>query len=66
MRSNGSTDKAPIRIALSGTLPIPVISSRSASGVAVTVEFYRSRDTDVVTQCSQHARSTPRDVESTF
>jgi len=57
MRINGSSDLAPIRLALRGTLPQPVISSRSSTWTACTVEFYRSRDVDVVTQCSHHTIS---------
>jgi AraC family transcriptional regulator len=57
MRINGSTDLSPIRLALRGTLPQPVISSRSSNWTAFTVEFYRSRNVDVVTQCSHHTIS---------
>jgi AraC family transcriptional regulator len=57
MRVNGSSDSAPIRIALQGTLPLPVLSNRPASGLAVTVELYRARHIDVVTQSSQHTVS---------
>ena len=48
---------SPIRLALRGTLPQPVISSRSSNWTAFTVEFYRSRNVDVVTQCSYHTIS---------
>ena len=48
---------SPVRLALRGTLPQPVISRRSSNWTAFTVEFYRSRDVDVVTQCSYHTIS---------
>jgi AraC family transcriptional regulator len=51
MRINGSSDMSPVRLALRGTLPQPVVSIR---WTAFAVEFYRSRDVDVVTQCSYH------------
>ncbi|HEY4137911.1 MAG TPA: hypothetical protein VGN65_05630, partial [Casimicrobiaceae bacterium] len=57
MRINGSSDMSPVRLALRGTLPQPVISSRSSNWTAFTVEFYRSRNIDVVTQCSYHTIS---------
>jgi AraC family transcriptional regulator len=57
MRINASSDMSPIRLALHGTLPQPVISSRSSNWTAFTVEFYRARNIDVVTQCSHHTIS---------
>ncbi len=57
MRINGSSDMSPVRLALHGTLPQPVISSRSSNWTALTVEFYRARNIDVVTQCSHHTIS---------
>ena len=57
MRINGSSDMSPVRLALHGTLPQPVISSRSSNWTAFTVEFYRARNIDVVTQCSYHTIS---------
>src|SRR6266576_3340143 len=57
MRINGSSDMSPVRLALHGTLPQPVISSRSSNWTAFTVEFYRTRNIDVVTQCSHHTIS---------
>ena len=57
MRINGSSDMSPVRLALRGTLPQPVISSRMSNWTAFTVEFYRSRNVDVVTQCSHHTIS---------
>ena len=57
MRINGSSDLSPVRLALHGTLPQPVISSRSSNWTAFTVEFYRARKIDVVTQCSYHTIS---------
>jgi len=57
MRINGSSDTSPMRLALRGTLPQPVISSRTSNWTAFTVEFYRSRTVDVVTQCSYHTIS---------
>jgi AraC family transcriptional regulator len=57
MRINGSADLSPIRLALRGTLPQPVISSRSSNWTAFTVEFYRSGNIDVVTQCAYHTIS---------
>ena len=57
MRINGSSDISPVRLALHGTLPQPVISSRSSNWTAFTVEFYRARNIDVVTQCSYHTIS---------
>ena len=47
MRINGSSDMSPVRLALRGTLPQPVISRRLSNWTAFTVEFYRSRDVDV-------------------
>ncbi|HEY3179582.1 MAG TPA: AraC family transcriptional regulator [Casimicrobiaceae bacterium] len=57
MRINGSSDTSPVRLALHGTLPQPVISSRSSNWAAFTVEFYRARSIDVVSQCSYHTIS---------
>ena len=57
MRFNGSAEISPIRLALRGTLPQPVISSRTSNWTAFTVEFYRARGVDVVTQCSYHTIS---------
>ena len=57
MRINGSSYNSPMRLALRGTLPQPVISSHSSNWTAFTVEFYRSRNVDVVTQCSHHTIS---------
>ena len=57
MRINGSSEVLPVRLALRGTLPQPVISSRSSNWTAFTVEFYRARNIDVVTQCSYHTIS---------
>ena len=54
MRINGSSEMSPVRLALHGTLPQPVISSRSSNWTAFTIEFYRARNIDVVTQCSYH------------
>ena len=48
---------SPVRLALHGTLPQPVISSRSSNWTAFTVEFYRARNIDVVAQCSHHTIS---------
>ena len=49
MRVNGSHEMSPFRLALRGTLPQPVITSRSSNWTAFTVEFYRARNIDVVT-----------------
>src|SRR5437016_4622799 len=57
MRINGSPELPPIRLALRGTLPQPVISSRSSNWAAFAVEFYRSGNVDVVTQCAYHTIS---------
>jgi AraC family transcriptional regulator len=57
MRINGSSEMSPVRLALHGTLPQPVISSRSSNWTAFTIEFYRARNIDVVTQCSYHTIS---------
>src|SRR5439155_25262981 len=62
MRINGSSDLSPVRLALHGTLPQPVISSRSSNGTVFTVEFYRARKIDVVTQCSYHTISVITDA----
>ena len=57
MRINGTSDRLPVRLALHGTLPQPVISSRSSNWTAFTVEFYRARNVDVVAQSSYHTIS---------
>ena len=43
-----------MRLALHGTLPHPLISSKSSNWTAFTVEFYRAHNIDVVAQCSYH------------
>jgi AraC family transcriptional regulator len=57
MRVNGSSNIETIRLALRGTLPQPVVSSRPSNWTAFTVEFYRVRNIDIVTQCSYHTIS---------
>jgi AraC family transcriptional regulator len=50
-------ERLPFRLALRGTLPQPLFSSRSLSWTAVTIEFYRTRGIEVIGQCSHHTIS---------
>jgi AraC family transcriptional regulator len=53
-RPTGTSDQRALRFALRGVLPEPEVSRRLSDPSPLVVELFRTRNVDVVAQCSYH------------